>query len=83
MAQRVFEEAHPAKRAVNLTASSCWLHEAKKLGLNLSEVFGEALERAVRESLREVLKQEIAEYNEWHAKHLAEHGLWSDGLRRF
>lgn len=83
MAQRAYEEKHPPRRAVNLTASSYWLYEAKTLGLNLSEVFDRALEEKVREIIRTQVQQDVAEYNEWHAKHLAEHGLWSDGLRRF
>lgn len=83
MAQRVYEETHPPRRAVNLTASSYWLHEAKKLGLNLSKIFDEALEKATRDARRVVIEKEIAEYNEWHAKFIEENGLWSDGLRRF
>lgn len=82
LAQRAFEEEHPPRRAVNLTASSYWLHEAKQLGLNLSKIFDEALEHSTREAMRARLKAEIAEYNEWHARHLDTFGLWSDGLRR-
>ena len=83
IAQRAYEEKHPPRRAVNLTASSYWLHKAKELGLNLSKIFDEALEKATRETLRARLKAEIDEFNEWHARDLETHGLWSDGLRRF
>ncbi|BCW90241.1 hypothetical protein sos41_34090 [Alphaproteobacteria bacterium SO-S41] len=83
MAQLLYEESHPPRRAVNLTASSYWLHEAKTLGLNLSELFDRALEEKVREAQRAEAKREVAEYNEWHAKHLAEHGLWNEKFRRF
>ena len=83
MAQRAYEEAHPPRRAVNLTASSYWLHEAKTLGLNLSEIFGVALEAEVRAQRREELTREMAEFAEWYNKDIEEHGLWSDGLRMF
>lgn len=81
MVQRAYEAAHPPKRAVNLRASSFWLHEAKALNLNLSAIFDEALETAVRAAQRAQLERDVAEYNEWHAKHLAEHGLWNEDWR--
>lgn len=83
MAQRQYERDNPAKRAVNLTASSYWLHEARQLNLNLSAIFGEALEKAVRNAIREELKREVAELAQWQAKDMEEHGLWNEEFRLF
>lgn len=71
------------KRAVNLTASTWYLDEARRLGMNFSEIFGEALARAVEDARREEFKREHAAYVEWANKDIDDNGLWSDGLRMF
>ena len=81
MAQRAFEEKHPLKRAVNLTASSYWLHEAKALGLNLSELFGAALEAAVRDAERKHLERDIAAFAESYNKHVEDNGVFGETWR--
>ncbi len=57
---------------MNLTASAHYLSEAKAMGLNLSEIFDAAL----REAVRARIKRELAEFAEWHNKHIEEHGLF-------
>ncbi|MFT3809433.1 MAG: type II toxin-antitoxin system CcdA family antitoxin [Micropepsaceae bacterium] len=82
-AQQIYERDNPAKRAVNLTASSYYLHEAKQLKLNLSEIFARALEAAVTDAIREEIRRDIAAFAQWQQKDLEQNGLWSDGLRTF
>jgi antitoxin CcdA len=79
MAERARQRENGPKRAVNLTASAHCLSEAKAMGLNLSEIFDTAL----REAVRSQIKRELAEFADWHNKHIEEHGLWSDRVRLF
>ncbi|MCC6919030.1 MAG: type II toxin-antitoxin system CcdA family antitoxin [Alphaproteobacteria bacterium] len=60
------------KQRVNLTASAHYLGEAKRLRLNLSEIFDTALRVAVRAQF----ERELAEYADWHNTHIAEHGVF-------
>lgn len=72
-----------AKRATNLSINNDLLRRARELGINLSSEFERALERVVKRRLAERWRAEnrraIASYNE----HVAEHGVFSDGVRRF
>ena len=75
--------ARAKKVATNLSLRADLVAEAKKHDLNLSEVVEAAIEVAVR-AAREAAwladnREAIDQYNE----HIAEHGLFSDGRRRF
>ena len=72
-----------AKRAANVCVRRDLLEAARAAGVNLSAT----LERALTEELRELQRRKwreensgaIAAYNE----HVAKHGTYSDGVRRF
>lgn len=71
------------KRAANVSVRCDLLDAARAAGVNLSAM----LERALIEELRELQRQRwreenreaIAAYNE----HIAKHGTYADGARRF
>jgi antitoxin CcdA len=71
------------KIATNLSARADIVQEAKKLGLNLSEVFESALAEAVRRRRQEAWlaenREAIVSYN---AK-VARDGVFSDDWRKF
>jgi len=71
------------KRAANLSVDERLLDEAKRLKLNLSQVFEAGLTEAIRQRRREewLTKNRAAldAYND----HVEEHGVFSDGLRPF
>ena len=72
-----------AKRATNVSIRSDLLDAARQEGVNLSAT----LERALTEELasvrrtrwREENREAVAAYNDY----VAEHGTYSDGVRRF
>ena len=71
------------KKAANLTVRADLLEEARARKINLSQTLETALTaelKKLRESeWLEQNKEAIAAYN----REIAEHGLWSDGLRLF
>jgi antitoxin CcdA len=71
------------KKAVNLSVDDRLLDQAKRLKLNLSQVFEASLAEAIRQRQRdEWLKKNraaIDAYNE----HVENDGVFSDGLRSF
>lgn len=71
------------KKAANLSVDTDLLEKAKRLKLNLSQVFETGLSEAIRQRQREEwLKKNraaIEAYNEYVDKH----GVFSDGLRSF
>jgi antitoxin CcdA len=71
------------KKAANLSVDTDLLERAKRLKLNLSQVFETGLGEAIRQRQREEwLKKNraaIKAYNEYVDKH----GVFSDGLRSF
>lgn len=72
-----------AKRATNVSVRSDLLDAARDAGVNLSatleRALAEELARRRRARWREENREAIAAYNE----HVAAHGAFSDGLRRF
>ena len=71
------------KKAANLTVRTDLLEEARSYKINLSQTLEAALAVELKKR-REVAwleqnKDAIAAYN----REIAEHGLWSDGLRQF
>ncbi len=71
------------KRATNLSVDERLLQRARRLKLNLSQVFESGLADAIRErEAQEWLKRNqaaLAAYNE----RVEKHGVFSDGLRSF
>lgn len=72
-----------ARRAANVSVPADLLREAKVLGINLSRVLEKGLEEQVRAARRERWLEENREAIEEYNRHVARHGVWSDGLRRF
>lgn len=71
------------KRATNVTLREDLVRRAKQLGLNLSGLLEEAIERAIQEAERQKWLEDnqdgIRDANE----HFAKHGLFSDEWREF
>jgi antitoxin CcdA len=72
-----------AKKAANLTVRADLLEEARARKINLSQT----LETALAAELKKRREAEWLEQNkaaiEAYNREIAEHGLWSDGLRQF
>lgn len=83
MVERLRARENAPKRPVNLTANSAYLDEAKRLGLNLSEVFGTALKQAVDEASAAAFEKQNAAFIAWYNKEIEENGLWCDEFRTF
>jgi antitoxin CcdA len=73
----------PAKKAANLSVRADLLEEARARKINLSQT----LEAALAVELKKRREAEWLEQNkaaiEAYNREIAEHGLWSDGLRQF
>ena len=73
----------PTKKAANLTVRADLLEEARARKINLSQT----LENALAAELKKRREAEWLEQNkaaiEAYNREIAEHGLWSDGLRQF
>ena len=71
------------KKAANLTVRADLLDEARARKINLSQT----LETALAAELKKRREAEWLEQNkaaiEAYNREIAEHGLWSDGLRQF
>ena len=71
------------KKPANLSVDERLLERAKRLKLNLSQVFEAGLTEAIRRHEREEWlrknRQALDAYNE----HVEKHGVFSDGLRSF
>jgi len=78
----VYDDTAP-KKATKLSINSDLLRKARELGINLSSALEQALEQIVRRRLCEQWLEEnrfaIESYNE----RVEEHGVFSDGVRRF
>jgi len=71
------------KQPTNLSIRSDLLHRARARNINLSQTLEESLESLLKERDRQVWLEENREAIEAANRFVAEHGLWSDGLRRF
>ena len=71
------------KKAANLSVDDRLLDQARRLKLNLSQVFEAGLTEAIRQRQREEWLRKnraaLAAYNEY----VEERGVFSDGLRSF
>jgi antitoxin CcdA len=71
------------KKAANLTVDGELLDAARRMKLNLSQVFEAGLTEAVRQKEREAwLKKNRAALDAYN-QYVEKHGVFSDGLRSF
>jgi antitoxin CcdA len=71
------------KVATNLSIRADVAQEAKSLGLNLSEVFEDALREAIRRRRAEIWRDENRRAIDSYNAAVAKDGLFSDGWRKF
>ena len=71
------------KQLTNVTLRVDLVQRAKQLGLSLSGLLEEAVERAIREAERQAwLEENEAAFRDAN-EHMAKHGLFSDEWRKF
>ena len=71
------------KKATNLSVDDRLLDQARRLKLNLSQVFEDSLTEAIRQRLREEWLSKNRAALDAYNEHVEEHGVFSDGLRSF
>lgn len=71
------------KRPTNLSCNSDLLQKAKALGINVSAVLEQALEKRVKERLAEEWRTANREAVEHYNARVEESGVFSDGWRSF
>ena len=71
------------KKAANLSVDGELLDSAKRLNLNLSQVFEAGLNAAIREKQREQWLSKNRAALDAYNEHVEKHGVFSDGLRSF
>ncbi len=71
------------KKAANLSIDSALLEQAKRLGLNLSQVLEAGLTESIRRHERELWLERNRAALEAYNEHVEKHGVFSDGLRSF
>ncbi len=71
------------KRPTNVTVRADLVRRAKALGLNLSGLLEEAIERAIREAERQKWLEDNREAFRDANEHFEKHGLFSDDWREF
>ncbi|MDO3379708.1 type II toxin-antitoxin system CcdA family antitoxin [Geoalkalibacter halelectricus] len=71
------------KQATNLSIRSDLLKKARARNINLSQTLEENLEKILQEQDRRAWLEQNREAMEAANRFVAEHGLWSDDLRKF
>ena len=71
------------KKSTNLSINSDLLRQARELRINLSQALEQRLAELVREKRRRQWKDENREAIEAYNSRVGDHGVFSDGLRRF
>ena len=71
------------KRAANLSVDSELLDAARRLKLNLSQVFEAGLAEAIRQKEREAWLEKNRAALDAYNRYVEKHGVFSDGLRSF
>jgi antitoxin CcdA len=71
------------KQATNLSIRSDLLSQARERKINLSQTLEESLEKILKDQDRQTWVKENRRAMETANQFVAEHGLWSDGLRIF
>ncbi|MCF8150062.1 MAG: type II toxin-antitoxin system CcdA family antitoxin [Burkholderiaceae bacterium] len=72
-----------AKKAANLTVRADLLEEARARKINLSQTLEVALTAELKRQREAEWLAQNKEAIEAYNREIAEHGLWSDGLRQF
>lgn len=75
--------SHRRKKAVNLSVDDSLLQQARRLKLNLSQVFEGGLTEAIRQCQREEWLQQNQAALDAYNEHVEKHGVFSDRLRSF
>jgi antitoxin CcdA len=78
----VFDPKAP-KKACNVSVNEDLLRQAKELGINLSQTLEGELEKRVRNARAKAWQEENRDAIDAYNRYVAEHGVWSDGLRTF
>jgi len=71
------------KKSTNLSINSDLLRQARELRINLSQTLEQRLAELVREKRLRQWKDENREAIEAYNSRVGDHGVFSDGLRRF
>jgi antitoxin CcdA len=71
------------KKSANLSVDSKLLDDAKRLNLNLSQVFEAGLDQAIRQKQRENWLRENQSALDAYNDYVEKHGVFSNGLRSF
>lgn len=71
------------KKATNLSVDDILLEQARRLKLNLSQVFEAGLAEAIRQRRREEWLRKNRSALEAYNEHVEKDGVFSDGLRSF
>ena len=71
------------KKATNLSVDDSLLDQARRLKLNLSQVFEASLTEAIRQRQREEWLRKNSAALDAYNEHVEKHGVFSDGLRSF
>jgi antitoxin CcdA len=71
------------KQPANLSIRGDLLRQARARNINLSQTLEESLTKILKEQDRQAWLEENREAMEAANRFVAEHGLWSDGLRKF
>jgi antitoxin CcdA len=75
--------ARRRKKAANLSVDESLLERARRLKLNLSQVFEAGLSEAIRRREREEWLRKNRSALEAYNEHVEKHGVFSEGLRSF
>lgn len=76
-------ESAARKQPVNLSVPSDLLRQARARNINLSKTLEESLEKILQEQDRQSWLEENREAMDAANRFVAEHGLWSEGIREF
>ena len=71
------------KKSANLSVDSKLLDDAKRLNLNLSQVFEAGLDLAIRQKQREAWLRKNQSALDAYNDYVEKHGVFSNGLRSF
>jgi antitoxin CcdA len=76
-------DSRAPKKATNVSINSDLLEKAKGMNINLSATLEEALAEQVRNEQRSQWKKENSKAIEAYNSFVDDHGVFSDGLRKF
>lgn len=71
------------KKPTNLSLRVDLLEEARRYGINLSQTLETALEAELKHAKGKAWREENRAAIETYNREIAEHGLWSEGMRLF